>query len=425
MKLSIVSSAALALTVAAVPHLANRRDAQAAQTVTAVVTQTAAAAMVAVNQDGTPQYTQYNRAHGHGRKHRHGKGRGKNHPTTKQTTIQTTIVSEQPEPSASGEATTTTSLASEGSYAPPAPTESTDAPAPSGDATQSASPSASPSESASGYSAAPAPSSPAGGSPSASGQGLSYAPYNSDDSCKTADQIDQDLGAFSGHGFVRIYGTACEQVPAVIKAATANNMKVMVGVFDIANVEGEINDIVAAAKGNWDVITAVSVGNEIVNSGSGSASSVVAAVNTARGLLKTAGYTGSVVTVDTFAAIIDNPELCEASDFAAANCHAFFDNTVTADEAGPYVAEQAQRVKEACGGKEVMITETGWPSSGDPNGKAVPSPENQKAAISSLKSSFGDNIVLFSAYNDAWKDDFEGSIQAEKFWGIYGDAPSS
>ncbi|KAK3715528.1 Cell surface mannoprotein mp65 [Vermiconidia calcicola] len=401
MKLSIVSSAALALTVAAVPHLANRRDAQAVQTVTAVVTQTAAAAMVAVNQDGTPQYTQYNDGHRHGRKHRHGKGKGRQQ--TKQTT-QIATASEQPEPSPSG------------SYVPPAPIESTDAPS-------SAEPSSSPSES----STAPAPSgsAPAGGLPSASGQGLSYAPYNADDSCKSAEQIDQDLGAVSGHGFVRIYGTACEQVPAVIKAATANNMKVMVGVFDIANVEGEINDIITAAKGNWDVITAVSVGNEIVNSGSGSASSVVAAISTARGLLKTAGYTGSVVTVDTFAAIIDNPELCEASDFAAANCHAFFDNTVTADGAGPYVAEQAQRVKEACGGKEVMITESGWPSSGDANGKAVPSPENQKAAISSLKSSMSDNIVLFSAYNDAWKDDFEGSFQAEKFWGIYGDAPSS
>ena len=232
------------------------------------------------------------------------------------------------------------------------------------------------------------------------------------------------MDALSGYGYIRIYGTDCDQTSTVMKAASAKGFKVMAGVYDIANVESETQALISAAKGNWDAIDTVSIGNEYVNNG-GSASSVVAAIKTARSLLSAAGYNGKVVTVDTFNQLIDYPELCQASDFAAANCHAFFDANVDAAGAGQYVKEQAQRVQQACGGMDTVITETGWPSQGQTNGKAVPSEANQKAAIDSLRSAFSDNIVLFSAYNDLWKANFAGSFGAEHYWGIYGMAPSS
>lgn len=255
--------------------------------------------------------------------------------------------------------------------------------------------------------------------------GLSYSPYNSDGSCKSQSQVDSDVSALSGYGMLRIYGTDCDQATTVIKAAKQNGMKIFAGIYDISQVESEAKTLIDAVGGDWSAIDTVSVGNEVVNSGQGSASDVVAAIGTARSLLKSAGYNGKVVTVDTFSAIIDNPELCKASDFAAANCHAFFDADITADQAGQYVAEQAANVKQACGGMETVITETGWPSKGDANGKAVPSEANQKAAISSLRAHFSKDIVLFSAYNDLWKQNFDGSFNAEQYWGIYGMAPAA
>ena len=62
--------------------------------------------------------------------------------------------------------------------------------------------------------------------------------------------------------------------------------------------------------------------------------------------------------------------------------------------------------------KEAKLTsksqsESGWPHQGDPNNKAIPSPENQAAAIASLKAAFGggSNLVLYNSYNDLWKSD--------------------
>ena len=191
------------------------------------------------------------------------------------------------------------------------------------------------------------------------------------------------------------------------------------GVYDISQVSSETQTLIDAAKSNWDAIDTVVVGNEAVSDGLASVDQVVAAVSQARSMLQAAGYNGRVVTVDTSAQVIDNQQLCQVSDFAAANCHAFFNADLTADQAGSYVL-----VSQACGGNDTMITESGWPTAGDTNGMAVPSEENQSIAIASLKSAFSDNIVLFSAFNDAWKQNTPATFGAEQFWGIYGNAPA-
>lgn len=264
----------------------------------------------------------------------------------------------------------------------------------------------------------PAPAAPAYSAPAAtSGQGIVYSPYNSDGTCKTQDQVTADFAKITGYGLVRIYGIDCDQVNTVKTAATAKGMKLFLGIFDINSVEAQAATIIAAVKGDWSSIDTVSVGNEIVNGG-GSVDAVVAAVNTARTTLRGAGYNGPVVTVDTFVAMIAHPELCQCSDYAAANAHAFFDGGVAAGNAGQFVLEQSQRVASACGGKKVVITESGWPWQGATNGAAVPSKENQKAAIDSIKSKFSENIILFTAFDDLWKQNNAATHGAECYWGF-------
>jgi len=296
-----------------------------------------------------------------------------------------------------------------------APASSSEAPAPS--STQAQQQQASPSS----YSA---PS----GSSEGSGYGITYSPYNSDQSCKTSDQISKDLATLDGYGMIRMYGTDCDQAGPIIGAAKSKDWKVFAGLFNIKDVDSQVAQLKTAveknAGGDWSIIETVSVGNEGVNNGQYSVSDVKAAVDATKSALPS-DYKGHVVTVDTFIAVINNPELCSVGDYTAVNCHAFFDGGVTADKSGQWVLEQAQRVSEACGGRKTVITEAGWPSSGSTNGKAVPSKENQAAAVSDLKSAFTSDLILFTAFNDYWKQNSAATYGVEQYWGIYGDCPSS
>ncbi|EAU36554.1 conserved hypothetical protein [Aspergillus terreus NIH2624] len=212
------------------------------------------------------------------------------------------------------------------------------------------------------------------------------------------------------------------QAQKVVSAARQRGLRVMAGVFDLKNFPASLQPIIDAAHGDWSTFHSISVGNELVNRGHATPAQVVDAVHTARRRLRAAGYPGPVVTVDTFDRLIDHPELCHASDYCAANCHTFFDPTQPADNAGTYVRAQAQRVSAAVGGKRTVITETGWPHHGRPNGQAVPSAANQNHALTGISRAFHhrpDDLVMFSAFDDMWKKDSADTFDAEKFWGIH------
>ncbi|CAK7891234.1 cell surface mannoprotein Mp65p [[Candida] anglica] len=260
-----------------------------------------------------------------------------------------------------------------------------------------------------------APSTPVGAS---GAKGITYSPYSDDGGCKSTSQITKEIGALADFGIIRLYGVDCNQVSAVLAAKTSSQ-KVFAGIFDVANIESGIETLASAVKANggWSEISTVSIGNELVNNGQANPSQIESYVKAGRSALSAAGYTGPVVSVDTFIAVINNPSLCQYSDYVAVNAHAFFDGGYAADQAGEWVLSQIQRVSEACGNsKTVVITETGWPSQGDSNNKAVPSLENQSAAVSSIKASCGDDAILFNAYNDVWKA--PGAFNAEQYWGI-------
>ncbi|AJP41000.1 AVB_G0043050.mRNA.1.CDS.1 [Saccharomyces cerevisiae] len=262
-------------------------------------------------------------------------------------------------------------------------------------------------------------SSSASSSISASGaKGITYSPYNDDGSCKSTAQVASDLEQLTGFDNIRLYGVDCSQVENVLQAKTSSQ-KLFLGIYYVDKIQDAVDTIKSAVEsyGSWDDITTVSVGNELVNGGSATTTQVGEYVSTAKSALTSAGYTGSVVSVDTFIAVINNPDLCNYSDYMAVNAHAYFDENTAAQDAGPWVLEQIERVYTACGGKkDVVITETGWPSKGDTYGEAVPSKANQEAAISSIKSSCGSSAYLFTAFNDLWKDD--GQYGVEKYWGI-------
>ncbi|KAK5625490.1 hypothetical protein RRF57_001206 [Xylaria bambusicola] len=264
---------------------------------------------------------------------------------------------------------------------------------------------------------------------SSSGSGLhgvTYSPYKGDGNCKTADEVDRDFSLFSqDYGVVRLYGVDCDQVSTVSKAAKKYGNKLFLGIFDIDTVDSAVATMAADLENDWSMVDTVSVGNELVNNGRATVDQSLSALNRARSYLRAAGYSGPVVVVDTFVAVLRHPELCDQSDYCAFNCHPFFDPNTGAPDAGTFVDSTIKNIRSKLSDptKRVVVTETGWPWQGQPNGAAIPGLDHQSNAISSVKSTFSSNpadVFLFTAFNDLWKKPDASTFMAEQFWGMGG-----
>ncbi|GME97001.1 unnamed protein product [Ambrosiozyma monospora] len=137
-------------------------------------------------------------------------------------------------------------------------------------------------------------------------------------------------------------------------------------------------------------------------------------------------FPGEWTTGETASSYYGNPDLCGAVDAVYINNHPWFDNQ-SVDTAGEYVLGHIEAVAAFCSehghNKSVKTSETGWPWKGDDNGPAVASPQNQASAVGKIRDAAGDASIIFSAYNELWKD---GSLNGgvEQNWGVLGNAPS-
>ncbi|GMG34815.1 unnamed protein product [Ambrosiozyma monospora] len=60
---------------------------------------------------------------------------------------------------------------------------------------------------------------------------------------------------------------------------------------------------------------------------------------------------------------------------------------------------------------DIVVTETGYPSAGDQNGKNIPSAANQIIALTSILSDYGSDVTILSTYNDYWKSPGQYGIE--------------
>ncbi|KAF2129833.1 glycoside hydrolase family 17 protein [Dothidotthia symphoricarpi CBS 119687] len=260
--------------------------------------------------------------------------------------------------------------------------------------------------------------------------GVTYDPFTGtgDNSrCKTEQEITSEFNRMKDYKIVRIYGMGCNIIPLAVQNALRNGQTLMAGVYLSNRGNGEaLGQVIQTFKdaidqyagGSWDIVRLFAVENERVNEHDMTASDVVGAIHSARGQLRGLGYNGPVGAVETVPATIDNPAICQASDVVMVNCHAFFDPNTKAADAGAFVQSQIELVKTSCNTNRVVVTESGWPHQGDANGAAVPSPENQRIALESIRGHFDHDMFLHNAFDSTWKSDWASSFNAERWWGV-------
>ncbi|CEI98057.1 hypothetical protein RMCBS344292_12174 [Rhizopus microsporus] len=219
-------------------------------------------------------------------------------------------------------------------------------------------------------------------------KGVTYTARNSDGSCQSASQIADSVKLMKSKGImhIRTYSQECNQLSAILSAidAQGGGMTVLAAVW----IDGTSNDdqeiatlksVLAKNIGN-QYIRGILVGNEVLFNNVMSEASLISKINQ----VKTFAKDYSVGTAETPSGL--SSKLVSACDMVSANLYPFF-APVDIDSAMSNLNLQYNNVKAVAGSKEVLITETGWPSSGSPLGSAVPSQANGQKYVTGLMQS--------------------------------------
>ncbi|KAG7698804.1 hypothetical protein KL951_002068 [Ogataea haglerorum] len=339
--------------------------------------------------------------------------------------------------SSSSVATTETSSTSEASSSTnQTPPSSTEAPSSTITSSSSSSTTSSSSTSEPASSTASSTTSSAASSTSSSSavsnvipSAIVYSPYTDSGSCKDYDTVESDLSLIQskGIGEVRIYGNDCNYLTTVLPICAKKGIKVDQGFYissaGVDSIDDAVTELIKAVQDpssgfDWDLFSFFSVGNEVVNNGYATVGDLINKIKSVKSQLQSGGYTGKITTAEPPSTYQNNPDLCTSStiDFVGVNAHAYFDQYITAADAGTFLTNQVKVTQQACQNMDVKVVETGYPSQGKQNGGNIPSPENQKTAIKKILEDFGSDVTILTTYNDFWKD--PGPYGIEQYFGV-------
>ena len=249
--------------------------------------------------------------------------------------------------------------------------------------------------------------------------GLCFSPYEGDQQPGdpfTEAQVRRKLELLQPHTeWIRIF-SCTEGNDLIPQLAREYGFKTLVGAWlgkDDAKNEEEMSRLIELAQAGFVDIAAV--GNEVLYREELPEGDLIACIDRVRNALPDipVGY------VDAYYEFADRPALTEACDVILANCYPYWEGCHI-DYSLLYMKQMYYQAKQAGGGKKVIITETGWPSEGDPLGVAEPGYENAlKYFINAQKWTKEEDIEMFyfSAFDEGWKVGSEGSVGA--FWGLW------
>lgn len=205
-----------------------------------------------------------------------------------------------------------------------------------------------------------------------------------------------------------------EHIP---RLAHAHGLKTMVGAWlgdDDEKNELEIASLIALA--NEGCVDIAAVGNEVLYRNDLTLEQLLKFMKRVRKAIPShipIGY------VDAYYEFSSHPELVEYSDVILSNCYPFWEGCPEA-YALNHMQQMYGQVLSAAKGKKIIITETGWPSKGEPLKGSVPSDVHaMKYFINTQVWAKNANIDVFyfSSFDESWKVGPEGEVGA--YWGLW------
>ena len=215
--------------------------------------------------------------------------------------------------------------------------------------------------------------------------------------------------------WIRVF--SCTQGNEIIpNLAKEYGFKTLVGAWlgeEADKNEEELQWLIALASAGY--VDVAAVGNEVMYREELEEEELIEYILRAKQSLKgiPVGY------VDAYYEFTNRPKITEVCDVILANCYPYWE-ACHIDYSLLYMKQMYYQAVQAASGKRVIITETGWPSSGDALGAAEPGYENAlKYFINAQAWSQQEGIEMFyfSAFDEDWKVGAEGSVGA--FWGLW------
>jgi glucan 1,3-beta-glucosidase len=177
--------------------------------------------------------------------------------------------------------------------------------------------------------------------------------------------------------------------------------------------EEEIEGLIKLAKdGHVDI---AAVGNEVLYRNDLPAEELLGHIQR----VKKAIPNVSVGYVDAYYEFSVHPAITEACDIILANCYPYWEGCHI-DYSLVHIKQMYYQALAVGQGKQVIISETGWPSQGTGLNEAQPGYENALRYFLNIQQWVEDEGIesfYFSSFDEAWKVGDEGDVGA--YWGLW------
>ena len=204
-----------------------------------------------------------------------------------------------------------------------------------------------------------------------------------------------------------------ELIPMVAKQM---GLKTLVGAWLGESPEKNADDIARliqlAQDGYVDIAV---VGNEVMYRGDLTEDELLTHIYQVKAALPNipVGY------VDAYYEFEDRPAITAACDVILANCYPFWEGCAL-EYSLLYMKDMYRRTVKVAAGKDVIITETGWPNKGQDFYGAKPSQEATVRYFINAQQwahEEGIDMFYFSSFDEPWKVGAEGDVGA--YWGLW------
>ena len=252
--------------------------------------------------------------------------------------------------------------------------------------------------------------------------GLTFSPMRRDSNPRegkypTKEQIAEDVQLLVGKAHsIRTY-TSLEGMEVVPELAAKYGEHLAMGAWIDDNLEKnrlEIESLISLTNQYPKAIVRTIIGNESILRGNVDAAQIIEYIREVK--KRTWKPVSTSETWDVWKA---HPELADEADYIAVHILPYWEG-IPVEKAVDYIFERYKDLQQTFPGKQIIITEVGWPSDGKPFAQATPSLANQAKFLREfLNRATEENLIYYvvEAFDQPWKIAIEGSSGA--YWGLF------